>query len=187
MDAFFVSTFFVASAEIADKTQLLALLLATRFHRPVPIIWGILVATLINHTIAGALGEWIGSHLMGTTLHWILAVSFMSAAVWMLIPDKLNSDAQENRHQSSIFVATVIAFFLAEIGDKTQVATVLLAAQFQTLIPVVLGTTIGMLIANIPIVLLGNRGKKFISMNVIRVVSASIFLLLGISELVKLK
>lgn len=182
LEAFAVSTGIVALAEIGDKTQLLAFILAAKFRKPWPICLGILVATLFNHALAGAIGAWITTVLGHETLRWILGLSFIAMAAWMLIPDKLD---EQDAHfsKAGVFVATLIAFFLAEMGDKTQIATVALAAQYQAFAPVVLGTTLGMMIANVPVVILGDRitGKMPVAM-VHRVV-AVIFLILGAATL----
>ena len=156
LESLFVPTLIVALAEIGDKTQLLALLLAARFRRPWPIIWGMVVATLANHLAAGAVGNWVAGLLSPALLSWILAASFIAVALWTLIPDKLEDDESSSLKRYGPFLTTLIAFFLAEMGDKTQVATVMLAAQYPHFIMVVLGTTLGMLIANVPVVLAGN-------------------------------
>jgi putative Ca2+/H+ antiporter (TMEM165/GDT1 family) len=159
LEAFLVSTGIVALAEIGDKTQLLAFILAAKFRKPLPIILGILVSTLANHGFAGALGSWITSLLEPQTLRWILGISFIAMAIWTLIPDKFNEgDAKLARF--GVFGTTVVAFFLAEMGDKTQIATVALAAQYNAFFAVVAGTTLGMMIANVPAVLLGDRIAK---------------------------
>lgn len=179
-----VSAGVVAAAEFGDKTQLLALVLATRFRRPGPIILGILLATMANHLAAGWLGEWLGSLLRGPVLRWALGLSFIAAAGWVLLPDRMPEDegalAQPGH---GAFVTTLAAFFLAEIGDKTQIATIALAARFEALVPVVAGTTLGMLIANVPVVLLGNSLAQRIPLRPIRLIAAAIFLALGIWEL----
>ncbi|RXF07706.1 TMEM165/GDT1 family protein, partial [Enterococcus faecalis] len=156
MDAFLVSTAIVALAEIGDKTQLLAFILAAKFRRPWPIVLGILVATLANHAFAAAVGTWLTTLMGPQTLRWVLGLSFIAMAVWTLIPDKLDED-DAKLPRFGVFGATLMAFFLAEMGDKTQVATVALAAQYQALVAVVAGTTLGMMIANVPAVLLGDR------------------------------
>ncbi len=183
MEAFFVSSGIVTLAEIGDKTQLLALLLAARFRRPWPIIWGILVATVVNHAVAGAIGQLVADYLNDTWQHAILAVSFLAVAAWTLIPDKLDEDEAPPVGRYGAFVATVIAFFLAEMGDKTQIATVVLAAQFDAYVWVVLGTTVGMLLANVPVVILGNVAAERLSLTLIRRVTAFAFLLLGLYSL----
>ena len=182
MDAFLVSTAIVALAEIGDKTQLLAFILAAKFRRPWPIVLGILVATLANHAFAAAVGTWLTT-LMGTqTLRWVLGLSFIAMAVWTLIPDKLDED-DAKLPRFGVFGATLIAFFLAEMGDKTQVATVALAAQYQMLVAVVAGTTLGMMIANVPAVLLGDRIAARMPVKLVHGIAAAIFLGLGIATL----
>ena len=182
MEAFLVSAGIVALAEIGDKTQLLAFILAGKFRRPTPIILGILVATLANHAFAGALGSWITSAIGPQTLRWVLGVSFLAMAVWTLIPDKLDeSDARIAPY--GVFGATFVAFFLAEMGDKTQVATIALAARYQSLVSVVAGTTLGMMIANVPAVLLGDRIAHRIPVRLVHGIAAAIFALLGIATL----
>jgi putative Ca2+/H+ antiporter (TMEM165/GDT1 family) len=180
VEAFFVSSGIVTLAEIGDKTQLLALLLAARFRRPWPIIWGILVATVANHAMAGAIGQLVADYLNDTWQHAILAVSFLAVAAWTLIPDKLDEDDAPPVGRYGAFVATVIAFFLAEMGDKTQIATVVLAAQFDAYVWVVLGTTVGMLLANVPVVILGNVAAERLPLTLIRRITALAFLLLGL-------
>lgn len=182
MEAFLISTGIVALAEIGDKTQLLAFILAAKFRKPVPIILGILIATIVNHGLAGGLGAWI-THLLGPeTLRWVLGLGFIAMAVWVLIPDEFDeSDAKLARF--GVFGTTLVAFFLAEMGDKTQIATVALAAQYQALAFVVLGTTLGMLIANVPAVLLGDRIANRIPVRIVHGLAAAIFALLGIATL----
>ena len=183
MEAFLVSTSIVALAEIGDKTQLLAFILAAKFRKPVPIVLGILVATLANHAFAGALGAWITAMVAPQTMRWILGLSFIGMAVWTLIPDKLEQDdAKLARY--GVFGTTVIAFFLTEMGDKTQVATVALAAQYQALAAVVAGTTLGMMIANVPAVLLGDRIADKMPVKAVHAVAALIFAVLGVLTLV---
>jgi len=184
MDAFLISTGIVALAEIGDKTQLLALVLAARFKKPWPIIAGILVATLANHALAGTIGAWGAALLGADTLRWILGLSFLGMAVWMMIPDKLDPAAvQTPQAPLGVFGATVIAFFLAEMADKTQIATIALAARFDALAGVILGTTLGMMIANVPVVLLGEIATRRISPRVVHAIAALIFALLGIAAL----
>ncbi len=179
MDAFLVSTGLVALAEIGDKTQLLALLLAAKYRRPVPIVAGILVATLLNHALAGALGAWLASLLDPLQLRWILGLSFIAMAIWTLIPDKYEEqNAQPPRY--GIFLATLLAFFVLEMGDKTQIATVALAAKYDSLAAVVAGTTFGMMLANVPAVLLGEVAARKLPMRVVHGIAAGIFLLLGV-------
>lgn len=182
MDAFFVSTAIVALAEIGDKTQLLAFILAAKFRRPLPIVLGILVATLANHAFAAAVGAWLTTLMGPQTLRWVLGLSFIAMAVWTLIPDKLDED-DAKLPRFGVFGATLIAFFLAEMGDKTQVATVALAAQYQALVAVVAGTTLGMMIANVPAVLLGDRIAARMPVKLVHGIAAAIFLGLGIATL----
>ena len=182
MDAFLVSTAIVALAEIGDKTQLLAFILAAKFRRPWPIVLGILVATLANHAFAAAVGTWLTTLMGPQTLRWVLGLSFIAMAVWTLIPDKLDED-DAKLPRFGVFGATLIAFFLAEMGDKTQVATVALAAQYQMLVAVVAGTTLGMMIANVPAVLLGDRIAARMPVKLVHGIAAAIFLGLGIATL----
>ena len=182
MDAFLISTGIVALAEIGDKTQLLAFILAAKFRRPLPIILGILVATLANHGLAGALGTWITSLAEPSTLRWVLGISFIAMAIWTLIPDKFEEE-DAKLAQFGVFTTTLVAFFLAEMGDKTQVATVALAAQFQDLFAVVMGTTFGMMIANVPAVLLGDRIAHRMPTRLVHGIAAAIFALLGVATL----
>ncbi|MFZ6045255.1 TMEM165/GDT1 family protein [Pseudomonas sp. CR3202] len=175
MESLFVPTLIVALAEIGDKTQLLALLLAARFRKPWPIIWGIVVATLANHFAAGAVGSWVASFFSAATLSWVLAASFAAVAAWTLVPDKLDDDEESGLKKYGPFVTTLIAFFLAEMGDKTQVATVMLAAQYPHFVMVVMGTTLGMLIANVPVVLAGNFAADRLPLALIRRLAAAAF------------
>ncbi len=179
MEAFLVSTAVVALGEIGDKTQLLALVLAARFRRPWPIVAGILVATLANHALAGLVGNWVRSVLPPDVLRWLLAASFLVVAAWALKPDTLDDDRAPVSH-AGVFVVTLIAFFLAEMGDKTQVATVMLAAKFPSLAAVVIGTTLGMLIANVPVVFAGKLASDKIPFKAIRIVAAAIFAGIGL-------
>ena len=182
MEAFLISTGIVALAEIGDKTQLLAFILAAKFRKPWPIIAGILAATLANHAFAGALGAWITQLLSPEILRWVLGLSFIGMAVWTLIPDKFDEgDARLARF--GVFGTTLIAFFLAEMGDKTQIATVALAAQYQAFTAVVAGTTLGMMIANVPAVLLGNQIAHRMPVRLVHVIAAAIFAILGIATL----
>ena len=174
-----VSTLAVAIAEIGDKTQLLALLLAARFRRPWPIIAGIFVATVLNHALAGWIGAWVASHLSPEVLRWLVAGSFLAIGLWTLIPDRIDDDG-ERLPARSAFIATTIAFFLAEIGDKTQIATVVLAAKSPLLWPVVLGTTLGMLLANVPVVLLGSRFAAKLPLKAARMAAAALFIALAL-------
>lgn len=180
LESLFVPTLIVALAEIGDKTQLLALLLAARFRKPWPIIWGMVVATLANHLAAGAVGNWVAGLLSPALLSWILAASFIAVALWTLIPDKLEDDESSSLKRYGPFLTTLIAFFLAEMGDKTQVATVMLAAQYPHFIMVVLGTTLGMLIANVPVVLAGNFAADRLPLTLIRRLAAVAFAALAL-------
>ena len=179
MEAFLVSTGIVALAEMGDKTQLLSLVLAARFRKPWPIVWGILVATLINHGLAGALGSWVTTQLGPDALRWVLGGSFLAMAVWILVPDKLDDEEQEKSPRFGIFATTVVAFFIAEMGDKTQVATVMLAAQFNSWFWVVAGTTLGMMLANAPVVWLGDAITRRVSLKWVHRISAVVFAVLG--------
>ena len=179
MEAFLVSTGIVALAEMGDKTQLLSLVLAARFRKPWPIVWGILVATLINHGLAGALGSWVTTQLGPDALRWVLGGSFLAMAVWILVPDKLDDEEQEKSPRFGIFATTVVAFFIAEMGDKTQVATVMLAAQFNSWFWVVAGTTLGMMLANAPVVWLGDALTRRVSLKWVHRISAVVFAVLG--------
>ena len=184
MEAFLLSTSIVALAEMGDKTQLLSLVLAARFRKPWPIALGILVATLANHALAGAVGSWVTTVLGPDVLRWVLGLSFIAMAVWMLIPDKLDEDEQpKTTSQWGVFGTTLIAFFLAEMGDKTQIATVALAAQYQQWAAVVAGTTLGMMLANAPVVWFGDALVKRVPIRTVHVVSALIFLALGLAAL----
>ena len=183
MDAFLVSAGVVALGEIGDKTQLLALLLAARFGKPLPIIAGILTATLVNHALAGILGNLVRSALPQDALRWVVAISFFAVALWALKPDTLADDEPATISRWGIFGVTTLAFFLAEIGDKTQVATIVLAAQFDSLVAVVLGTTAGMLVADVPVVLIGKSASARIPFRAVRVVAAVLFAALGVYAL----
>lgn len=185
LESLLVPTGIVALAEIGDKTQLLALILAARFRKPVPIIFGILAATLANHAAAGAVGAWISSYLTDSVLHWILAASFTATALWTLVPDKMDDDEANRASQFGPFMATLIAFFLAEIGDKTQVATVMLAAQYPNLLLVIIGTSLGMLIANVPVVLAGNFAADKLPLALIRRLAAIAFFVLAVYAVYK--
>lgn len=185
MDAFFISLSAVAIAEIGDKTQLLALVLAARFRKPLPIIAGIFVATIVNHALAAELGILIAAWLTPHILSWILGVSFIAAGVWMLIPDKVDEQGDSAAQRYGPFITTLIAFFLAEMGDKTQLATIGLAARFHDLLAVASGTTIGMMLANVPAVLLGDVAAKALPMQLVRGTAATIFVVLGVVTLLE--
>ena len=179
MEAFLVSCGVVALAEIGDKTQLLALVLAARYRRPLPIILGILVATLANHALAGAVGAWVAAAVGPVAMRWILGLSFIAMGIWTLIPDKLDDAPEARTSKFGVFGATVLAFFLLEMGDKTQIATVALAAKYPSLVAVVAGTTLGMMIANVPAVLVGEVAARKIPMRLVHGIAAVIFLVLG--------
>ncbi len=183
MESFLVSTGVVALAEMGDKTQLLAFMLAARFKRPLPIIAGILVATLFNHGLAGALGAWITSTVSPQVLRWVLGASFLGMAAWTLVPDEIEKDEARVAQRLGIFGATLVTFFLAEMGDKTQLATVAMAAHFQTPVPVVLGTTLGMLLADVPAVFIGDKLAAKVPMKAVHLVAAAIFAALGVATL----
>jgi len=182
MEAFLVSTGVVALGEMGDKTQLLAMLLAVRFRTPAPIIFGIFVATLLNHAAAGLVGGWIANALGPTLLRWVVGVSFVAMAGWMLIPDKIDDDATTTQ-RFGVFGTTLTAFFLAEMGDKTQIATVALAARYQDLIAVVAGTTLGMLLADVPAVFIGDRIAQKLPMKLVHGIAAATFAVLGVATL----
>ncbi len=183
MESFLVSTGIVAIAEIGDKTQLLAFILAARFKKPLPIIIGILAATLINHGLAGALGAWVTSVIDADVLRWILGGLFIVMAAWTLIPDKIEEEETQVARRLGVFGATFVTFFLAEMGDKTQIATVALAANYVYALPVVAGTTLGMLIADVPAVFVGDKFANRIPMRLVHGVAAGIFLIMGVLAL----
>jgi putative Ca2+/H+ antiporter (TMEM165/GDT1 family) len=178
-EALLVSTAVVAVGELGDKTQLLSLVLAARFQKPWPIVAGILVATLANHALAGLAGNWVRSVVPEDVLRWLLALSFFAVAAWALKPDKLDDDDAPPASRWGVFAATTVAFFIAEIGDKTQIATVMLAAKFESLAAVVVGTTLGMLIVNVPTVFLGNAASARIPFRLVRIAAAALFAGLG--------
>ena len=183
MEALLVSTGVVALAEIGDKTQLLAFILAARFKKPLPIVLGILAATLVNHGLAGALGAWIMSVVSPGVLRWVLGLSFIGMAVWTLIPDKIEEEETQVAQHLGVFGATLVTFFLAEMGDKTQIATVAMAAHYGTPVLVIIGTTLGMLIADVPAVFVGDRLAARIPMKLVHSIAAAIFALLGVATL----
>jgi putative Ca2+/H+ antiporter (TMEM165/GDT1 family) len=183
MESLFVSTGVVALAEIGDKTQLLAFILAARFKRPVPIILGILAATIVNHGLAGVLGAWITGAVNPAVLRWVLALSFIGMAIWTMIPDKIEEEETHIARRFGVFGATLITFFLAEMGDKTQIATIALAAHYAAPLTVVIGTTLGMLIADVPAVLAGDRLANRIPMKLVHSIAAAIFASLGVATL----
>jgi Ca2+/H+ antiporter, TMEM165/GDT1 family len=180
IEAFLVSTGVVALAEIGDKTQLLALVLAARYRKPVPIVLGILVATLLNHALAGTAGAVLARYVEPHVMRWILGASFLAMAIWMLIPDELDDEQQVKPPRFGVFATTVFAFFLLEMGDKTQIATVALAAKYSQLATVVAGTTFGMMIANVPAVLLGDVAATKLPLRIVRAVCAAVFAVIGV-------
>jgi putative Ca2+/H+ antiporter (TMEM165/GDT1 family) len=173
LETFLASTLLVAVAEIGDKTQLLSFILAARLRRPAPIIWGILAATLANHALAASAGVWLASLLAPATIRWVTAAAFCAFGVWALVPDKYESAGP--REGASAFITTLVAFFIAEMGDKTQLATVALGARYEALWAVVAGTTLGMMIANVPAVLVGRELASRIRLDVVRKVAAGLF------------
>ena len=183
MEALLISTGVVALAEIGDKTQLLAFILAARFKKPWPIIAGIFCATILNHGLAGALGAWISSAISLETLRWVLGISFIGMAIWTLVPDKIEEEETQVANKWGVFGATLITFFLAEMGDKTQIATVALAVNYLEPVMVVIGTTLGMMIADVPAVFVANRFADKIPMKLVHSIAAGIFALLGVLTL----
>lgn len=181
MESLLVSTGVVALAEIGDKTQLLAFILAARFKRPLPIILGILAATVINHGLAGALGAWMTSAVSPQVLRWVLGVSFIGMAIWTMIPDKIEEEETQVAKRFGVLGATFITFFLAEMGDKTQIATVAMAAHYADPLMVVAGTTLGMLIADVPAVFAGDKLAHKIPMKVVHAIAATVFAMLGMA------
>lgn len=187
LQSLFVPTGLVALAEIGDKTQLLAFILAARFKKPLPIIAGILCATLINHGLAGALGAWITSAVSPEHMRWVLGLSFIGMAIWTLIPDKIEEEETQVARHLGVFGATFVTFFLAEMGDKTQIATVALAAHYASPFLVIAGTTLGMLVADVPAVFVGNKFAAKIPMRLVHSVAAGIFALMGSLTLLKVE
>ena len=183
MESLLVSTGVVALAEIGDKTQLLAFILAARFKKPVPIILGILLATIVNHGLAGALGAWITANISREILRWVLGLSFIGMAIWTLIPDKIEEEETQIAQKFGVFGATLVTFFLAEMGDKTQIATVAMAAHYAAPLTVVIGTTLGMLIADVPAVFIGDKLANKIPMKLVHAIAAAIFASLGVATL----
>lgn len=183
MESLFISTGVVALAEIGDKTQLLAFILAARFKKPWPIIAGILCATLVNHGLAGALGAWITTTVSPEILRWVLGLSFIAMATWTMIPDKIEEEETQIARKFGVFGATLITFFLAEMGDKTQLATVALAAHYAAPVLVVIGTTLGMLLADVPAVFIGDKLSSKLPMKLVHAIAAAIFLALGVATL----
>ncbi len=187
MESLLISTSVVALAEMGDKTQLLAFILAARFKKPVPIILGILCATLVNHGLAGALGAWITSHLSPDVMRWILGLSFIGMSIWTLIPDKIEEEETQIAKHMGVFGATLVTFFLAEMGDKTQLATIALAAHYATPVPVIAGTTLGMLLADVPAVFVGNKFAEKIPMKLVHRIAAAIFAVMGLLTLLRVE
>jgi putative Ca2+/H+ antiporter (TMEM165/GDT1 family) len=183
IETLLISTGVVALAEIGDKTQLLAFILAARFKRPLPIIAGILCATIFNHGLAGALGAWITSTVSPAILRWVLGLSFIGMAIWTLIPDAIEDEETQVAKRFGVFGATLVSFFLAEMGDKTQLATVAMAAHYPSPLVVVIGTTLGMLIADVPAVFVGDRLAAKVPMRLVHAAAAAVFLLLGLATL----
>ncbi|MGA8031368.1 MAG: TMEM165/GDT1 family protein [Casimicrobiaceae bacterium] len=183
MEPFLVSTGVVALAEIGDKTQLLAFILAARFKKPLPIIAGILCATLVNHGLAGALGAWITSVVSPKVMRWVLGLSFIGMAIWTMIPDEIEEEETQVARRLGVFGATLITFFLAEMGDKTQIATIALAAHYGTPLMVIAGTTCGMLLADVPAVFVGNKFAARIPMKLVHSIAAAIFAVMGLATL----
>jgi putative Ca2+/H+ antiporter (TMEM165/GDT1 family) len=187
IEALFISTGVVALAEIGDKTQLLAFILAARFKRPLPIVLGILAATIVNHGMAGALGTWIASAIKPDVMRWILGLSFIAMAIWTLIPDEIEEEETQVAKKFGVFGATLVTFFLAEMGDKTQLATVALAAHYQAPLMVITGTTLGMLLADVPAVFVGNKFAEKISMKLVHAIAAGIFAVMGVLTLLRIE
>jgi len=180
MQSFLVSTGVVALAEVGDKTQLLSLILAARYRKPLPIIFGILVATMVNHAGAGGIGAWLSGVLSNNVLNWVVVASFALMAGWILVPDKLDeSEIIMPKRPMGVFATTVFAFFLAEMGDKTQIVTIALAARFHDFLPVVAGTTLGMMLANVPVIYLGSRFAERLPARAVHGLASLIFVILG--------
>ena len=180
MESFLVSTSVVGLAEIGDKTQLLSLVLAARYRKPIPIVLGVFVATLVNHACSGALGAWLASAIKPEIMNWAVVASFALMAIWILIPDKLDEEeAMSAKSRLGVFGTTVVAFFLAEMGDKTQVVTIALAARFHEFFGVVAGTTLGMMLANVPVIYLGHKFSDRLPTKTVHVIAAIIFVVLG--------
>jgi Ca2+/H+ antiporter, TMEM165/GDT1 family len=185
IESLLMSTGVVALAEIGDKTQLLAFLLAARFKKPLPIVLGILCATVVNHSLAGALGAWITAQLSPDVMRWVLGGSFIGMAIWTLIPDKIEEDDAKLAQHLGVFGATLVAFFIAEMGDKTQIATVAMAAHYPNPVLVVIGTTLGMLIADVPAVFVADKFAEKIPMKLVHSIAAAMFALIGLATLFK--
>ncbi len=183
MEALLVSAGVVALAEIGDKTQLLAFILAARFKKPIPIVLGILCATIVNHGLAGAVGAWITATINPEALRWIVGLSFIGMAIWTMIPDRIEEDETRGVHKLGVFGATLVTFFIAEMGDKTQIATIALTVHYGTPVLVVIGTTLGMLLADVPAVFIGDKLSSKIPMRLVHSIAAVVFGVLGIATL----
>jgi Ca2+/H+ antiporter, TMEM165/GDT1 family len=182
MHPFLISIASVAVGELGDKTQLLALILATRLRKPIPIIAGIFVATLLNHLIACLVGQWAGSLITPNILRWVLGISFLGVAAWALIPDKMDENVKTHGDYGAL-VLTIATFFLAEMGDKTQIVALALAAKYNDLTAVVAGTTLGMMLVNVPTVLFADRATKWVPVKVVRGIAAVVYAVLGVVTL----
>lgn len=187
LSAFFISMFVVALSEMGDKTQLLALLLAAKFRKPIPILFAIFLATVVNHGVSAVLGQWITTVLSPTILLWIVSLGFIGMAIWMLIPDELGDESEsiQKWQKYGVFGATFVLFFLAEIGDKTQIATVALAARFDSIGWVTIGTTLGIMLVNAPAVFVGNKLAEKLPISLIHKIGALVFLVIGVAALVQ--
>ncbi|MES2073626.1 MAG: TMEM165/GDT1 family protein [Pseudomonadota bacterium] len=183
MQAFLVSTLAIAVGEIGDKTQLLALLLAARYKKPLPIVLGILVATLANHALAALLGQWVAAHVSADVLRWTLGLSFVAIAAWTLKPDEMEETSTLSNGRYGVFLVTCLTFFLAEMGDKTQLATVALAAKYSSIAWVVAGSTLGMMVADVPAVFLGKIASPNFPFKLVRWIAAGIFCAIGMAVL----
>jgi Ca2+/H+ antiporter, TMEM165/GDT1 family len=184
MEAFTISTASIVVGELGDKTQMLTLILAARLRKPIPIIAGILVATLVNHLGACLVGEWVGELITPQILRWVLGISFLAVAAWALIPDKIDEDEDvKTRGNYGVFALTAVTFFLAEMGDKTQIVAMALAAKYNDLFSVVAGTTLGMMIVNVPTVLFAERATKWVPLKLVRIIAAATYAVLGVATL----
>jgi putative Ca2+/H+ antiporter (TMEM165/GDT1 family) len=184
MEAFTISTASIVVGELGDKTQLLTLILAARLRKPIPIIAGILAATLVSNIAACLIGEWVGELITPQILRWLLSISFLAVAAWAIIPDKIEEDEDVKiRGHYGIFVLTAVTFFLAEMGDKTQFVSMALAAKYHDLFSVVAGTTLGMMIVNVPTVLFADRALKWVPVKMVRIIAALIYAVLGVVTL----
>jgi putative Ca2+/H+ antiporter (TMEM165/GDT1 family) len=181
MDVYLISTLLVTLAEMGDRTQLLSVMLASRYRKPVPILAGVLVATIANHSLAALAGFYLSSILQAAWFKYAVSISFIAMALWALVPDKEDDDAaRPRRWRMGVFLTTVVSFFLVEIGDKTQVATVALAARYHDVLVVAAGTTTGMMLANIPAVFLGHAVTRVLPIHALRIAAAVLYLILGV-------